>query len=111
MHDLRYGYSIEGEEVEIVNLRMTVLCPREHLPYSSPPDGDGEEWGRREAVFEVNGMPEKIETSLFLRDNLYSGFKEDGPCVIFDPGSTIVVYPGMRCRVDEHGNVWIEVRK
>ena len=110
LHERKYGYSVRGEDVEIVNLRMTVVCPRESPPYSAPPEGNGDEWGRKEALFEVNGIPEKIETPLFLKENLYSGFKQDGPCVIFDNGSTIVVYPGMKCRVDEYGNVLIEVR-
>jgi N-methylhydantoinase A len=109
IHDLRYGYSVRGEAVEIVNLRLTVLSPRYSLPYSRPQKGNGEEWGREEAVFEIDGDVERIETPLYLRDNLYSGFKEIGPCVIFDPGSTIVVYPDMKCRVDKYGNLRIEV--
>ncbi len=109
VHNLRFGYSIKSEDVEIVNLRMTVICPREPPPYSSPPVGSGEEWGRREVLFEVEGCYERIETPLYIRNNLHSGFRKEGPCIIFDSDSTIVVYPEMECRVDSHGNVIIGV--
>jgi N-methylhydantoinase A/oxoprolinase/acetone carboxylase beta subunit len=32
----------------------------------------------------------------------------EGPAVLIDPLSTVVVWPGQRARSDEDGNVWLE---
>jgi len=44
-------------------------------------------------------------TPVFLRQALASGQRVDGPALLVEPNSTVVVEPGWTCRLDQHGNL------
>jgi N-methylhydantoinase A len=62
---------------------------------------------RKGAYFrELGGL---VETPVYRGDNLLYGARVEGPAIIQEPTSTIVVFPGSRATVSRWGNYLIEV--
>lgn len=61
---------------------------------------------RRQAFFAGRG---ELETPRYHGDSLAAGMGIDGPAIIDEPTTTIVVYPGSRARVTELHNYLFEV--
>jgi N-methylhydantoinase A len=51
-----------------------------------------------------------IETAIYDRGRLKAGARFDGPAILEQADSTVVVPPGARAEVDEYRNVIIDVR-
>ena len=103
-HERRYGYRMEEESVELVNLRLTATVPVEKPELREPePEGDAET-GRREANFDG----EWREVPVLDRDRMGAGTEVEGPAVVEFAESTCVVRPGWRGAVDEVGNLILE---
>ena len=103
-HERRYGYRMEEDTVELVNLRLTATVPVEKPELREPePEGDVET-GRREANFDG----EWREVPVLERDRMGAGSEVEGPAVVEFAESTCVVRPGWRGAVDEVGNLILE---
>jgi N-methylhydantoinase A len=104
-HDEFYGFSLEGEPVEFVNLRVAAMgrIASDALPFHPPVAEEEPPLGTREVVFD--GRPH--ETAILLRDRLRPGYEAEGPLVVEEAGATTVVPPGRSLRVDELGNLLI----
>ena len=50
-----------------------------------------------------------VDTPVYVRDRLLSGNEIAGPALIEEHASTTVVQPGDRLRVDELGNLQIDI--
>ena len=62
---------------------------------------------RKEAYFrEMGGV---VETPVYRGDKLLSGARIDGPAIIQEPTSTLVVFPGSRATVTKWGNYLIDL--
>ena len=48
-----------------------------------------------------------VKTPVYRRSELQPGFGGEGPAVIEEPSSTVVVYPGMKFNVDQFGIIHI----
>ena len=48
-----------------------------------------------------------VKTPIYRRSELQPGFGGEGPAVIEEPSSTVVVYPGMKFNVDQFGIIHI----
>jgi N-methylhydantoinase A len=53
---------------------------------------------------------ESLSAPILHRDALEPGRPVRGPALIVDELSTVVVWPGLRARKDDEGNVWLERR-
>ena len=105
-HERRYGYRMEDEAVELVNLRLTATVPVEKPKLDEPRrEGDAER-GRREANF----GGEWVEVPVLDRERMGSGSGVEGPAVIEFKESTCVVNPGWRGAVDNVGTLVLEKR-
>lgn len=108
LHSQRFGYSMEGEPVELVNIRMELTVQRRKI---KPPKARAEKevkvWKRKEVLFE--GQSELIKTPMFKRDELPGDFKSTGPAIIVENGSTTFVSPKSRFFIDTNGSIIIEV--
>jgi N-methylhydantoinase A len=105
-HEQRYGYRMEDEPVELVNLRLiaTVAVDKPEL---EEPDREGDpERGRREANFDG----EWIEVPVLDRELMGRGSEVEGPAVVEFKESTCVVKPGWRGAVDGVGTLVLEKR-
>jgi N-methylhydantoinase A len=105
-HEQRYGYRMEDEPVELVNLRLIATVPVEKPELEeSPSEGDAER-GRREANF----GGEWIEVPVLDRERMGKGAEVEGPAIVEFKESTCVVRPGWRGVVDGVGTLVLEKR-
>lgn len=105
-----YGISGPEEDVEIVNLRVRSIMPRQRLVGKGfGVSGVGVEparRGTRPAYFESLGG--FIEASIYDRQLLNPGDRLDGPAIVEQLDSTTVVAPGWTGQVDDFGNIVVE---
>ena len=62
--------------------------------------------GRRQVDFDADG---RMEADIYDRARLGAGAAFDGPAIIEEPSSTTVVFPGQSVRVDDYGNLHIQI--
>jgi len=114
VHQLRYGTCAPEERAEIVSLRATVTGlmkkpPLEKISRGGPKPNAGASRGKRSVYFAELGKA--VATPTFARDELRAGNRIEGPALIEEHASTTVLLPGDKLRVDEFGNLVIEVGK
>jgi N-methylhydantoinase A len=105
-HKARFGFSIPGEIIEIVNYLATAvsLTPKPELRPIAQATGAPVAVARR-AV----GFPDgRLELPIYRRDQLAAGHLIDGPAVIEEAASVTVVNPGQRLAVDRYGHLVID---
>jgi N-methylhydantoinase A len=106
-HEQRYGYRMEDEPVELVNLRLIATVPVEKPEVEEPEHREGgAERGRREANF----GGEWIEVPVLDRERMGKGSEVEGPAIVEFKESTCVVRPGWRGAVDGVGTLVLEKR-
>lgn len=108
-HEEEFGHNFPENSVEIVNLRVTgygvipsselVAVPRaeeavtEHVLYED------------DVYFSVDGNPEAYATPFIQRDALRAGHEIDGPAIVGEKDSTIIIPPDFRGTVTEYGDI------
>ena len=100
-HERRFGYRMDDEPVETVNLRLTAT-----LPIASPDMSD--ESRRAEPSRETrpaNFDGKWDETPVLQRSTIGTGTKIEGPCIVEFPEATAVVRPGWVGVVDDVGTL------
>lgn len=106
-HEQRYGYRMEDEAVELVNLRLIATVPVEKPELDEPARGDDEaESERREANFDG----EWLEVPVHDREKMGEGSEVSGPAIVEFRESTCVVRPGWSGAVDGVGTLVLEKR-
>ena len=108
LHQRTYGYATPEFDVEMVNVRIFAIgrMDRPELP-QYPKRADGSQVlpkSRRQLYFDGTG----VDTNVYAIEDLVADDAIDGPCVIEDPRSTIIVMPEQCVRVDVFRNVTIE---
>jgi N-methylhydantoinase A len=106
-----FGYHDDNQAIEIVNLRMRAYCPPPNINLKKTNQNsvspERAVKGRRRVFFpETNGF---VDCTIYDRHNLFAGAMIEGPAVVEERESTSVVLPGDRGRVDEYGNLIIEI--
>jgi N-methylhydantoinase A len=103
-HEQRYGYRMDDEPVELVNLRLIATVPIEK-PGLDEPAAEGEAVSeRREANFDGEWQ----EVPVYDRERMGEGSEVEGPAIVEFKESTCVVRPGWRGAVDEVGTLVLE---
>jgi N-methylhydantoinase A len=113
-HQQTYGYSYAdqpGHRIEWVNRRVAGIGPlRRPSIQRRANDLPGSEEralrGYRQVHFEAGASA--LETPIYARQRLQPGDCVDGPAIVEEFGSTTVVFPGQRARVDEFANLVLE---
>ncbi|MBA2535029.1 MAG: hydantoinase/oxoprolinase family protein, partial [Rubrobacter sp.] len=106
VHEQRYGYRMDDEAVELVNLRLISTVPVDKPELAeSQPEGEPES-GRREANF----GGEWVEVPVLDRGRMGLGSEVEGPAIVEFKESTCVVRPGWRGAVDDVGTLVLERR-
>ncbi|MGA8612393.1 MAG: hydantoinase/oxoprolinase family protein [Xanthobacteraceae bacterium] len=107
-HRRRYGHMAASEAVEIVNFHVTAVgqIPKPQFHEIAKPAGSGSllPHERRTAYFNAT---DAIEVPVFRRPELPPGAAIDGPAVVEEKTSTVVVYPGESAVVDAYLNIEI----
>lgn len=101
-HDEFYGFSLEGEPVEFVNLRVSAIGISELGDVSQAPTARDlpQPVATRAVAFRGQGY---LPTPVYRRETLPTGFTTDGPAIIEETDSTSVVHPGDRITVRGDG--------
>ncbi len=111
--------------MELVNIRVTVTAPIPGAGIEAGavsgageisrrvrrvwfPEAAGHEGGH-EAGNEAEHGAGYVDTVVLQRAELPVGFAVDGPALIEEPGSTLVIGPGGRARVEASGNIVVQL--
>jgi N-methylhydantoinase A len=101
-HERAYGYRMD-EPVELVALRVAARVENE-APTTGYEGADDADRGTRAAIFDG----ERHEVPVFARDWVAPGTTLDGPAVLEDDESTVVVRPGWSGTVRPDGSLVLE---
>jgi N-methylhydantoinase A len=113
-HLQRYGTCAPEEPAEIVSLRATVSGalrkPRlERIARGGRAASRSAQRGKRDVYFADAGKA--VATPAYAREELRAGNRIGGPALVEEHASTTVVLPGDRLRVDDFGNLDIEIAR
>jgi N-methylhydantoinase A len=105
-HEREHAYRRDDTPVEIYQLNLQAVgeTRKAELPSHARDGGRPEPGGTRDVRFA--GEPEPVETPVFRRDELAAGMELEGPALVDQLDSTVLVPPGVRCEVDE----WLNIR-
>ncbi len=108
LHERAYALSLPDSAAEIVNLQASVLgITRKPELKRMSPLLDGELLkGKRLVTIRDYGID--IDAAVFNRDNLAAGSEVQGPAIIEEWTSTILVLPDQAAKVDDIGNLIIK---
>ena len=101
LHEKLYGYSIGGEVIELIRVNVTVVG-RTKKPRLKAPASGGLPGARqsRQVYFDQSGF---VSCPVYRRDDLPGQCSLEGPAVIEEVDSTILVHPSHTVRVDRYG--------
>lgn len=112
LHTAEYGHAFPENTVELVTLRVTGTGPMPKLE-TLPVLGEGQlqqAWLKTaETYFRVDGRLEKYTTNFFERDRIPAGARLEGPAVIFQKDSTVLLPPRASATVEANGNILIQL--
>jgi N-methylhydantoinase A len=105
-HGEMYGYSDKNYPIEFMNFKLSAIgtLPGAELKRINlgSRDASGALKNEREAFFEEEGG--LVKTRVYDGERLLGGNLLEGPCVVEEKTTTIVIPPGFIMRVDEYGN-------
>ena len=105
LHEQQYGYRHAGRGIEVVAARVAVSGS---LPAALEPETTSEQ--RHPTPDETTTtcfQGESLETAVFLRERLQPGDEIDGPAIICEPTSTVVIDPGFHATLLQRNEVLI----
>lgn len=106
-HEEQYGYAVEGEPVEIVNIGLSafgVIPPLTLKAVALAPSAVAS--ARRRVYFrETGGF---LDALVWDRAELRAGQIVRGPAIVAEMDSTTVIHPGYAARVGQYGILLIE---
>ncbi len=110
-HKDKYGYAMEDEVVEIVNIRLTAIG------LLSKPKLAEEPWAGEDSSAAVKGTRRVYmggryrEINIYDRQKLRHGNKVCSPAIVEQADSTTVLFEGYDATVDKYRNLIIEQRE
>jgi 5-oxoprolinase (ATP-hydrolysing) len=114
-HEAEYGHRFATGGVEIVNIRVEGLGVMDELPAPSvePSPRPLEEAivARQAVIFDEGGKPTEFDTPFYDRELLGAGARIEGPAIIEQYDSTVVVPPRFTAEIGGHGNIVIDCPK
>ena len=110
-HRRTYGYAAPEVEVQLLNLRLTVVYPLEHPRL--PPLARGSEAVAPFETRQIYSMraQDSVECRVYQRDRLGAGDAIDGPAAVEEAGTTTIIDLGDVAQVEDHGCLVVEVAR
>ena len=110
LHEKTYGYRKDGKPVEMVNVRLRARGGVSKPAFPGIPRGSREPpreslWGHRKVTFDG----QTLDTGIWMREQLLSGNRIEGPAILAEYSATTVVPPFARSEVDNFGNLLISI--
>jgi N-methylhydantoinase A len=108
-HERAYGYAAPDVEVQLLNLRLTVVFPieRPRLPQLER-RGTGAAPYQTRTIYSMRAGDSR-PFRVYQRADLRPGDTFDGPAAIEEPGTTTIIDVADRLSVEDHGCLIIEV--
>ena len=103
-YEAEYGYTIEGEIIEILNAELTIRKEIEKVKFEKVASISADKFepvGEREAFFDGRTIPTKI----YDRAQLPVGAKLVGPAIIEEDTSVTIVEPNLSAEVGTYGEL------
>ena len=102
MHETLHTYACRDEEPILRGLRVKAVATEEKpaLPRTERTPAAKARAGARKAFFGGRVVP----TPVYDGTKLGAGATIDGPALVDEPFTTVVIYPGQQARVDRFGN-------
>ena len=107
-HRRKFGYRMEANPVEIVNVRLVVVGKVPKTRLRSIPAGSSDASVALKSHRSVYFNGGFVETAIYCRDDLRANNVIEGPAIVEERVSTTVLPPGYRLLVDGYGNLIIE---
>jgi len=104
-HRERYGYAQEQSEIEIVSARLRSFGVVEKLPLTEIKTGKTKPHGQ--VSMYLHGR--KTTAALYRRDDLCAGARLRTPCIVTEYSATTLISDNSKARVDNYGNLLIQV--
>ena len=106
-HEQAYGFASPNEPVEFVNLKLKATAELDKPPLATwDVNTEGRPHTTRGVVF---SGPDSVEAPVYRREELSRDHVLEGPAVIEQLDSTLLVFPGDTGRVDSWGNLVISL--
>jgi N-methylhydantoinase A len=103
-----YGYRLDGIPIELVRLQVVIAGETLSLPEPLQGDGTAGMETAREVWFPDRGF---VTTPIVRRETIPAGTVRDGPLVVEEMDSTIVVPPGWLLRSERRGVLELEQKE
>jgi N-methylhydantoinase A len=108
-HERAYGYAAPDVEVELINLRLTVVFALARPRMATIARGGPAPFATRKIYSSL--LQDALEYRVYQRERLAAGQRLDGPAVVEESGTTTVIEPGDVLTVEDHGCLVIDVAK
>jgi N-methylhydantoinase A len=106
-HSKTYGGRHPARNIKLVNLR-TITTGRRSLPPLAPAQGEHVHQPTKRSI-NFTGEPQMVD--VLTRDTLVVGQSLEGPLVIEQTDTTIILPPGTRSTVHDSGSIIVEVAR
>lgn len=109
LHEQAYAHASPGTPTELVNLRLTASVESKKPLMLEIESGSGDGSSALKATRKVyfKNADGEVDCPIYDRGKLGAGDRFEGPAVIEEWNSTIVVNPGQQLHVDAYGNLMI----
>jgi len=108
-HEAEFGHNFEDNAIEVVNERVTGYGEMPSADLLSVPEKSGPAvdhvLASEDVQFSVDGTVRTHETAFYDRTDLRQGHVIEGPAVVGEKDSTVVVPPDFRATVREYGDI------
>ncbi len=109
-HERAYAHASPGAPTQLVNIRVTATVEASKPTFVEVPAGSGDgsaaQKETRPVYFEETGY---VECAIYDRAKLGAGDSLDGPAIIEEWNSTIIMQPDHHLEVDKYGNLIINI--
>ncbi len=113
-HEAEYGHYFEADPVELLNVRVTAIGDVEsYTPPEITADGALEAAKTTEStiVFGTPDTPKELTVPRYERERLAAGTEIDGPAIVDEFDSTVVVNPDWTATVEANGSIILTTEK
>jgi N-methylhydantoinase A len=108
-HRRAYGYAAPDVEVQLLNLRLTLVFPLERPPLSTIARESGESPLVETRAIYSSRVQDVLEHRVYQREALRAGHVIEGPAAIEEAGTTTLIEPGDVLTVEDHGGLRIDL--
>jgi N-methylhydantoinase A len=106
-HQRLYGFAEHDSAVQVTTVRLGVIGRVPPVALPVVPAGEVTAAGRRR----IRHGGRRIEAKVFARDSLGAGAVVQGPAIIEQPDTTVLVLPGWQARADRFGTLHLTAER